>query len=124
MIWFPIDKSTMRKTASTGGTAPMPITATIAELKAKQFRRCRSLAKSLDQEFSPHTLYFSWRPDVAGRRRISSDPTRDRKSTRLNSSHVATSYAVFCLKKKTHAAPAPVLPPEAQHQLAKLGIQR
>src|SRR5690625_6952270 len=28
------------------------------------------------------------------------DPTRDRKSTRLNSSHVASSYAVFCLKKK------------------------
>src|SRR5690625_6028925 len=27
--------------------------------------------------------------------------TGDRKSTRLNSSHVAISYAVFCLKKKT-----------------------
>src|SRR5690625_5881355 len=27
-------------------------------------------------------------------------PARDRKSTRLNSSHVAISYAVFCLKKK------------------------
>src|SRR5437660_9429080 len=27
-------------------------------------------------------------------------PSRDRKSTRLNSSHVAISYAVFCLKKK------------------------
>src|SRR5690606_40104155 len=26
--------------------------------------------------------------------------TRDRKSTRLNSSHVKISYAVFCLKKK------------------------
>src|SRR5439155_21349735 len=26
--------------------------------------------------------------------------TEDRKSTRLNSSHVAISYAVFCLKKK------------------------
>src|SRR5204863_6654042 len=26
----------------------------------------------------------------------------DRKSTRLNSSHVEISYAVFCLKKKTH----------------------
>src|SRR5207253_6623357 len=26
----------------------------------------------------------------------------DRKSTRLNSSHVAISYAVFCLKKKKH----------------------
>src|SRR5437870_7656995 len=28
----------------------------------------------------------------------------DRKSTRLNSSHVATSYAVFCLKKKKELA--------------------
>src|SRR5690625_5418232 len=26
----------------------------------------------------------------------------DRKSTRLNSSHVAISYAVFCFKKKNH----------------------
>src|SRR5438034_8064252 len=26
--------------------------------------------------------------------------TRDRKSTRLNSSHTVSSYAVFCLKKK------------------------
>src|SRR5256885_11211577 len=26
----------------------------------------------------------------------------DRKSTRLNSSHLVISYAVFCLKKKTH----------------------
>src|SRR5256885_10565170 len=27
---------------------------------------------------------------------------RDRKSTRLNSSHLVISYAVFCLKKKIH----------------------
>src|SRR2546422_7080393 len=40
-------------------------------------------------------------------------PQRDRKSTRLNSSHGYISYAVFCLKKKkttqtrdTHEAPA------------------
>src|SRR5690625_6434935 len=37
---------------------------------------------------------------------IKTDPGKiphhlDRKSTRLNSSHVAISYAVFCLKKKT-----------------------
>src|SRR2546428_996003 len=37
-------------------------------------------------------------------------PRRDRKSTRLNSSHDQISYAVFCLKKKTpciapHAGP-------------------
>src|SRR5439155_19454236 len=37
------------------------------------------------------------------RRCCGASPTarRDRKSTRLNSSHVAMSYAVFCLKKKT-----------------------
>src|SRR5437762_11284581 len=30
------------------------------------------------------------------------DAWRDRKSTRLNSSHRCSSYAVFCLKKKTY----------------------
>src|SRR5699024_12621006 len=34
---------------------------------------------------------------VVGRRPVQ---PRDRKSTRLNSSHVSISYAVFCLKKK------------------------
>src|SRR5690606_41583135 len=43
----------------------------------------------------------------AARRRIHVDPItipwrEDRKSTRLNSSHVKNSYAVFCLKKKRH----------------------
>src|SRR5699024_12375615 len=33
-------------------------------------------------------------------RRYRSTLGRDRKSTRLNSSHVSISYAVFCLKKK------------------------
>src|SRR5437870_11352686 len=37
----------------------------------------------------PHTPQRCGQPRVA-----------DRKSTRLNSSHVALSYAVFCLKKK------------------------
>src|SRR5699024_12728923 len=32
----------------------------------------------------------------------------DRKSTRLNSSHVSISYAVFCLKKKTRAGCGPL----------------
>src|SRR5215510_16229541 len=36
----------------------------------------------------------------APRRRRGGGALRDRKSTRLNSSHVAISYAVFCLKKK------------------------
>src|SRR5436309_10349377 len=33
-------------------------------------------------------------------RRVGPHRSRDRKSTRLNSSHVKISYAVFCLKKK------------------------
>src|SRR5690606_40817739 len=45
------------------------------------------------------------RPLAASRRhaqryRRKSPGERDRKSTRLNSSHVKISYAVFCLKKK------------------------
>src|SRR5690349_23052280 len=43
-------------------------------------------------------------------------PTGDRKSTRLNSSHVEISYAVFCLKKKTGS------PKEACASLAATAI--
>src|SRR3712207_7695026 len=44
----------------------------------------------------------------------------DRKSTRLNSSHANISYAVFCLKKKTHLRhhggdPASLTPVSAIH---------
>src|SRR5438045_8596273 len=31
---------------------------------------------------------------------VTPEPLQDRKSTRLNSSHLGISYAVFCLKKK------------------------
>src|SRR2546430_13585793 len=37
-------------------------------------------------------------------------PRRDRKSTRLNSSHSQISYAVFCFEKKTHTSVAVILP--------------
>src|SRR5205085_8043936 len=54
------------------------------------------------------TLFRSLRPDLLAPRPPSPAagagpraPLRDRKSTRLNSSHSQISYAVFCLKKKT-----------------------
>src|SRR3989442_6682487 len=58
-----------------------------------------------------------------------STPT-DRKSTRLNSSHVRISYAVFCLKKKerqckgqcTHRRHGP--PPTGRHGAARLHTAR
>src|SRR5688572_31872962 len=41
------------------------------------------------------------RADIdAASRELGSDPSLDRKSTCLNSSHSQISYAVFCLKKK------------------------
>src|SRR4051794_41481588 len=56
----------------------------------------------------PYTTLFRSRwtagATEASRRRArtrgSGPSTRDRKSTRLNSSHPSISYAVFCLKKK------------------------
>src|SRR5690625_6943235 len=41
-----------------------------------------------------------WQLDSSDASPCSPDGVGDRKSTRLNSSHVAISYAVFCLKKK------------------------
>src|SRR2546430_6135078 len=56
---------------------------------------------------SPRRPILRARMGVNGRRRARSDEgqvrprhARDRKSTRLNSSHSQISYAVFCLKKK------------------------
>src|SRR5690606_40102560 len=46
--------------------------------------------EGLDNEVLRHFGIDAPQPNLA----------RDRKSTRLNSSHVKTSYAVFCLKKK------------------------
>src|SRR5260221_3108459 len=41
------------------------------------------------------------------------DEVRDRKSTRLNSSHTVISYAVFCLKKKKQYPTSPASWPTA-----------
>src|SRR2546426_6110530 len=43
-----------------------------------------------------HSSHLLW----SGRGSAPSYKTSDRKSTRLNSSHLVISYAVFCLKKK------------------------
>src|SRR5690606_41994535 len=52
------------------------------------------LAEGVD-DAAEHAVADGDREDVAGRL-----DRLDRKSTRLNSSHVKISYAVFCLKKK------------------------
>src|SRR3712207_7906495 len=53
-----------------------------------EFGNQRLLGMSLD---AGGHLTHGFRPNISG---------KDRKSTRLNSSHANISYAVFCLKKK------------------------
>src|SRR5256885_8866359 len=66
------------------------------------------------------TLFRSRRPGVSRRREYERDGRPgasgrhrrrrvDRKSTRLNSSHLVISYAVFCLKKKKKKLPQMLL---------------
>src|SRR5690554_7503500 len=63
--------------------------------------------------FAPgECAFFTEVANLIGRsKKQGPDKLLDRKSTRLNSSHVRISYAVFCLKKKiTHSQP-PINPP-------------
>src|SRR5256885_9721686 len=64
---------------------------------------------ALDDELWPQGRYHE--------RHQRSGSRPDRKSTRLNSSHLVISYAVFCLKKKKkHSPPCPLLHPLALGQ--------
>src|SRR2546422_2413144 len=63
-----------------------------------------TLFRSLDKSTRRNVERFANVPSMidtdAGK--LSASEERDRKSTRLNSSHGYISYAVFCLKKKKH----------------------
>src|SRR5437899_10604214 len=52
------------------------------------------------QIFSARRRTSSMATDRPNRTSSGGGGSRDRKSTRLNSSHLGISYAVFCLKKK------------------------
>src|SRR5690349_23210205 len=82
------------------------------------FRSAREVAAALD---SGGTVTFVLSSSVRA-------PLADRKSTRLNSSHVEISYAVFCLKKKKNTQtnaptnPDTHTPPPPTTQLAPHSI--
>src|SRR5699024_11732288 len=58
-----------------------------------------------DLRMHGYTIFAYWQAKpkpTGGPSHLARGP--DRKSTRLNSSHVSISYAVFCLKKKTNTS--------------------
>src|SRR5256885_15824449 len=61
----------------------LPILVSSPGQRRRSGMRCERQASCADQSPSPGSFFSS-----------------DRKSTRLNSSHLVISYAVFCLKKK------------------------
>src|SRR6266446_7353086 len=79
----------------------------------------------------PYTTLFRSRPAAERRDARHPRPSRshailDRKSTRLNSSHLVISYAVFCLKKKkqTFGGDSPVLMALNKYDAHKFSVDR
>src|SRR5205807_3395298 len=68
-------------------------------------RRSSDLWRNALGDRSHAGLHGGGRSDACGRPGLvpaRASAGKDRKSTRLNSSHLVNSYAVFCLKKKMH----------------------
>src|SRR5690606_39380520 len=101
------DWSVIVSTATTNTNTPplhdaLPIYDSHQRTAPRESReRCHRLLR--DQERTPGTAQEAGGPEEHLHPRQQDVPSadRDRKSTRLNSSHVKTSYAVFCLKKKS-----------------------
>src|SRR2546426_4569730 len=80
-------------------TCALPICACVTAKTRTNFRR-RAVASAKRTRCVPSPLPRNSRATASERISASSAPYGDRKSTRLNSSHLVISYAVFCLKKK------------------------
>src|SRR5690554_7320883 len=69
----------------------------------ERFQRFHISAAGLSLDFSKNRITsdtLTLLASLAEERQLADKIQADRKSTRLNSSHVRISYAVFCLKKK------------------------
>src|SRR5256885_9401973 len=69
-----------------------PYTTLFRSPRQLQLRRCSTEHQNAGTSSAPFLAFPS---------EVQSRVEPDRKSTRLNSSHLVISYAVFCLKKKT-----------------------
>src|SRR5437879_10437328 len=69
-----------------------------ADAQSTKITWCPNKSWTTPQNIVGALCWKNWR--TLARERFAATPNRDRKSTRLNSSHRCISYAVFCLKKK------------------------
>src|SRR5690606_40007135 len=76
-----------------GGYDPAEVDAALERLEVAFVAKER-------QEFTARGGPQVWMAQISERAQTLYPRLQDRKSTRLNSSHVKISYAVFCLKKK------------------------
>src|SRR5438067_3387029 len=70
----------------------------LPEQEALLLRFLEAISPDPAPELDYRALYRTYESPI--RDPVGGDAAQDRKSTRLNSSHVSISYAVFCLKKK------------------------
>src|SRR5258705_5854089 len=71
-----------------------------AELKRRRFLKCDP-----DHRLVADALEADWNDQLRRLETLQQEHERDRKSTRLNSSHLGISYADFCLKEKNAQMP-------------------
>src|SRR5438445_7676504 len=81
--------------------AAEPVVAAAPEARPKRRRRTAAEMAAVDAEAQAEAAIEAERELKA---REALEAAKDRKSTRLNSSHANISYAVFCLKKKKKQA--------------------
>src|SRR5439155_203999 len=109
-----LDHARPRQFEGTGAWSPFPGLTLAGDARHAEYSRGRSGKRAhlaagliLPAGLSLHGD-LAWAHDLrapldstdGGQRTVDASGALDRKSTRLNSSHVAISYAVFCLKKK------------------------
>src|SRR2546426_6355563 len=78
-----------------------PYTTLFRSASAAETRHaCPSKGRARAERFGDLATYIFSQAMPGLRRKVPKRTKVDRKSTRLNSSHLVISYAVFCLKKK------------------------
>src|SRR5690625_5795633 len=109
VLGIPVSESLLEKWRRWYSPAlqPFPIDDVIAVERAQLPHRVMQPSDEVRDTFFLYQGEWAWLQEnefralpAELRERLLASRRRDRKSTRLNSSHVAISYAVFCLKKK------------------------